>query len=656
MADSTTTDSLLQTQIRRAVDRFEGGLFRSARRGWDQLVNREMPVDKREDIKSVAEGVDYQTPDLKKMVRDWISVNKMNPAIFDVISTDNSVEAKKKLRQVLHWLGRGWEYENEGRVWDRNLAQGQVQHGLMIARYMYREAYVPTVEKSLEPDEYLKERNRQLKKQRYPFYWSYPSIFSSAWIGDADSEEGSPFFVYESIVPYIEARADYKKDGKVLSIDRLGKVAWLDRDDDPENHPDANKMSVKVTVVDKIDLDDPRMCPCAGCDHKMRKICVYVSDENETASEKDYTEEYESPFPGCSFFVVGGDIRDERDPHLQYPPAMYESFVEAEITNFLTVELIAQMLEDNGPNRYYLDYGRSDPAFFNTEKGVQLEYDFGRVTEGKIQAFPGTVQRMPSSISPHLIELLRVHRERLANYSINRFLLGNASTEASNATASAYTAAQQQAGLMPSMLLGEGDRAIMKSRRYALHAIRYWGMKEPEGLKTPYTVPLSGNDSMVKYLRETPAPGEVATIDADLLEELDFDIIVRTKAETLAEEERNFYLAEKKYAAGVISFEQFLRASGTDDIEGQLELLDLEKIRKNFEPHQAMLDNAEIIRIFEAGTGISTGMNAQTAPPTQPSQGQGGPPLGASPNSGRVPNLAQAESPGSSSTPMMRGP
>ena len=616
--------TLLQSQIEQARQPFIG-TFKEARELWLQLIDRELAPDVEDHLRKLAEGFDYRTPDLKKQVRDWISINKTDTTYIDVISTDASVEAKKKLRNVLHWLGRGWEYENEGRVWDRICIESQATTGVMVARLNWHPQLDPKIDRDLEPDAYMKKRKELLKKRKHPFYWTYPSIFGCGWLGDDDNEYGPDFFVYESEIPYIEAIGKYRKEGQKLGYGADGKYCWLGRDDAIDES--WHDKTIKVTIVDSRDLDGGE-CPCAeyGCDHPMRKICVYICDSGQQASEDDLYEEYPSPFPGCSFFIVGGDLRNSRDPHKRFMPVMYESFTEAEWTNGLTTRLAAQMSEDYGPNRYYLDYSQTARELMTGEDGqLILDWDYNASAEGKIHGLPGELKRPPSTISAHMLSLITMHRERLERFSINRFLTGDTAHEASNATGTAFLQTTEQAGVLPSMLLGEADRAQLRRARYVIHAIKYWGTFDPPGVEpTPYTVVHTGNDSYIKYRSSKPQAGEVAEVSAQLFYDLDFDIVITTKSETLQEQGARYLQATDKKEKGAWTTEQWLRDSGVDDVEGQLELLDLEKKRKDFAPHETMIANMEILRLFEAGLGISVVGMFGGAPPSAPQPQQNG--------------------------------
>ena len=616
-------NTLLQAQIEKAREIFKGQ-FSTARRDWLALLDREIAPDVEDHLRKLAEGFDYRTPDLKKQVRDWISINKTDTTYLDVISTDPSAETRKKLRNVLHWLGRGWEYENEGRVWDRHCIEAQSTTGIMISRLNWHPQIDPKIDRDLEPDAYMKKRGELLKKRKHPFYWTYPSIFGCGWLGDDDSEYGPDFFVYESEVPYLEALDLYRKDGQKLGY-QGGKTCWIGRDDAVDET--WHTQTVKVTVVDSRDLDGDK-CPCAkyGCDHPMRKICVYICDSARYASEDDLYEEYPSPFPGCSFFIVGGDLRNSRDPHKRFMPAMYESYTEAEWTNGLTTRLAAMMSDEQSPSRLYLDYSQADRSLLTGEDGaIRLDYDMGKQDEGKIQAYPGEIKRLPSRIDAAMLTLLREHRERLEHFSINRFLTGDTAHEASNATGTAFLQTTEQAGVLPSMLLGEADRAQLRRAKWVIHAIKYWGTFDPPGVVTPYTVVHTGNDSYIKYRSNKPQPGEVAEVSAQLFYDVDFDIVITSKSETLQEQGARYLQATDKKDKGAWTEEQWLRDSGVDDVEGQLELLDLQKIRQNFAPLQAQLDNLEVLRLYEAGTGISVGgaLGGLGPPPGQPASPQG---------------------------------
>jgi hypothetical protein len=137
-----------------------------------------------------------------------------------------------------------------------------------------------------------------------------------------------------------------------------------------------------------------------------------------------------------------------------------------------------------------------------------------------------------------------------------------------------------------------------------------------------------------------------------MLDKLDFDLVIKSRSDTLNESLARWTQAKDKFESGAWTFDQFLEGSGVDDIVGQKKLLDLDKIRQNFQPIQVQLDNSEVLKMFEAGTGISTGLGgmgpAGQAPPPQPQQN------GNSPNGPEQALLRSPEGPSGGTSPIAR--
>ena len=645
-------DSYLQKQIQQARSPFEGVTgFREVRKHWDLLLNMRYPTKLQDELEKWAAAADYRTPDLRREVRDWETVIANRPTVYSAPTTDKSLETQKLVRQALMFAGRGWEYENEGRIADHKLTEGMVRWGMAVMQYCWYAQYEPKVDAALEADEYLKKRTAALKKRKYPFHLQFPSIYSCCWLGDEKAEEGPSFFVTESVIPYIEAKETYRKDGKHLGFDRLKKTAWFGEDDAlmEDTSIDPSIATIRITTVDALD-HKAGPCPIEGCEHKMRKICIYVCDGDADATEEDLYEEKVSPFDHCSYLVVAALPQSERDPHLRFIPVLDAAYSDAQVTNYLTTLLHAMMRRDYSPSGSYLDYAMADKELLTGGDGqIKTDYDFSAIDEGKLPAYPGLIRKMPSDISAHLPLEIQNHRERLDRNRINRFLVGDTSTEASNATLGAYTSAEQQAGLLPGDLAGNIDEAQLITRRMAFHAIRFWHAYDPSGVKVPYTVPMTGNNSVVKYKNITVVDGESATVDGEMLNELDFDLVIKSRTDTLNEALARWTMGKDKKKEGAYTTEQMLESAGIDDIVGQLKLLDLENIRRNFSPIQVQLDNSEVLKMFEAGTGISTGLGGMGPAEQQPPLSNG-----ASPNGPEQSFLRRAEGPSGGTSPIAR--
>lgn len=579
----------LAQQIEQAKTRFTSGSdeqdgFREKRQTWNELRKRQLKVVLPEEVVKGDDYFQYKTPELEKACFDWIDIGTTNPTMFDVVPIDQSSEAKEDARSVLMWSAHGWELENEARTWDAAVIEGQVKDGLKVMRLCCRE------QKVIKGDAKTKR-----KRQRHPFYWQDCDIFGVGWLGDETQEGGPSFAFYESEIPYLEAKSKYRKEGKQLAW-KGGKCGWYGQDEavDKSNFP---HQTVKVTTVDCLDPNG-EMCPLDGCEHVARKIYVFICGPDEDIDDGYLFEEYDSPFPGCSFFVIPGRRSSDRDMDARFRPMIAPMYVEGEATNYLSTLLYAQIREDYGPSGYYIDYSQADPRVL-PEDG-SMTFEFHGASEGEIQGFPGDVKRMPRTLSPHLPQEIAIHQQRMQEFMPNRFLTGSAYTEASNATGTAFLAQQQQASLPANGLLQKSDAAILKSRTYEYHAIQYWGLAG----ETEWYAVMSGNNRNVTIRGEQPKHAEVFTVTASMLENLDFDLRIFTNSETLAEQQTRYQLARQKYMDGTITPDQFLREAGVDDIEGQKQQLRAAETYGLMVPEVQAAKKAAITKIYKVLGGI----------------------------------------------------
>lgn len=600
----------LQTQIDQAKTRFL--TFREKRKTWDEHLKREIDIELPDEVVKGDDYFQFHTPELEKAMFDWVDIGRTNPTTFDVITIDQSVEAKADGRSILMWSAHGWEQENKGRWWDAAVLEGQVRHGVKVIRLCYRDQKVLTGD-----------AKSKRKLQRHPFYWQDCDIQGMCWLGDEAQEGGPNFAAYESEIPFTDAVAKYKREGHRFGVHQ-GKCGWYGQDVplDEEHH----MQTVKVTTIDALDPNG-EMCAIEGCDHTARKIYVHVCGMDEKISEDTLFEDYDSPFPGCSFFVIAGRSSRDRDMDARFRPMILPMYVEAEATNYLTTLLYAQIREDYGPAGYYIDYSQADPRIMPEDGGTS--FDFHGASEGTIEGFPGEIKRMPRTLSPHLPTEIAAHNQRMQEFMPNRFLTGSAYSEASNATGTAFLAQQQQASLPANGLLSQSDEAIMTSRKFEYHAIQFWGMADGESPTEWYAV-MTGNNRNVQVKGKQAKHNEVFKVTAKMFEELDFDLQSLTKSETLAEATARYQLARQKYLDGVITPDQFLREAGADDIEGQKIQLRAAETYGLMVPEVMAAKKAAMTKIYKVRAGIdlmpapATGALPDTENPVSASGGLGG--------------------------------
>jgi hypothetical protein len=617
-------DSSVHAELQRVKDRFTNSEFKTKRQLWDQVFSRDLPTELPPELTGSQEGLDYQTPDVSKTVFDHVDVLVMNPTVYDLTTLDEGATAKATGREILLWTARGWEYENEGRWWDRTVAEGQVRHGLKVMGLRWRPSIEPeakavsadedenaaieritkSASEDTEADKKLRKRNESFKKRRHPFYWIDCDLYGCYWLGDERGEYGPDLFFYQYEVPYAEAKEQFS-DKKDFKLDSLGKVAWVGEEDSADEGGEWAGEKVYVTVRDGRKLGGEK-CPLPGCDHPQRSIAVYVSQSSDEFLEDNKVDEVDSPFPGCSYFIIGGRTTSSRDPHERFYPLIHPLYVEAVWQNYLNTLLATAIRQDYADEDLYIDISKIPEWVQMPEGGVLSSVEKPEPGSGQLPMYPGPVVRYPKSISPHLVTMLEESAKRMNEYKMNRFLSGTAYTEASNATASAFKTQYQQAAQPFNGLLSQSDKAQIRSRRYEYHAIRFWAQAESEKVRSRFYAVMTGSQKNVKTMRASK-PGEVVWLDADKLESVDFDLRVLTESETLAEQEQRWFLAKDQFVSGVGTAEDLVRSAGYEDVEGQLEKLRASYIQEDIDPLIREATKQMLIQKFSVATGFDLG-------------------------------------------------
>ncbi|MDZ4249529.1 MAG: hypothetical protein U0990_05505 [Candidatus Nanopelagicales bacterium] len=628
----TSTDTK-ERSVRDIVTRVQRGFetFVSKREVWDAIVKREHKVKWPDELRPYAGGAEYLSPEAERAVQDMVDVLSMNPTVFALQLLEAGERAKKWGRDILLWMARAWEIMDEGRWWDAAVGTGQVQHGVKVTQLCWRD-YGDDEAKSV----------KDKIKRPFPFYLKNTPTLACAWTSYGGEDEIS---VYEYELPLIDANMQLKKrDGKRPTIESMGKIGWLADAEIPDKS--IWDETIKVTVVDSRDTKLTK-CTVEGCEHYLRTICVYVSDLGTSGqSDGDYgelVEEYDSPFPGSSFIVTSGRETNETDPHLRYRPVLYPLFVEVERLNFLISLLTMLARLDYSDERAYLAL-QKDAA----QMGVSLPdpqpngvMTMPRTTVGEMAVLPGEVKAFPQQISEHLMTLIDIQRQNVENAKPNRFILGTNFDEAKFGTGTANVQATQQAALPFNRLLGQSDASILRISNYMAHAVRYWAAT---GEDQEY--PLATTDGMAVAQASTES-GEIISVTAQKLS-IGYQLQLKTKSETLAEQQAAVLLGKLLFETNQIDQEQYWEIQGVTDIEGQRLRQGVMLAKKELAPDIMQAVKLVFYRMYQAETGIDLsgmGMMMQPQDGQQPPNG-GGPPTGGTQGvTGRAINPALAQGP-----------
>ena len=642
--------STIQQEISQLRDTFAA--FKRQREDvWAPLVRRQLPAILPPELKSVQEGLDYEMPDLARAKADYTAILQINPTDFAIAVYDHRERQKKYGSDILLWSAAAWYVLNTGRWWDRKVGEGEVTEGLKIMALRWTPQDMP--EKADEAS-----REHFYRQRRLPFFWEDVRTTACYWL-ETRGEPNVFYYEYERFV-LEAAQSTYSREGKKLrpSVDTAGRLSWLGEAEIPEKS--ATQKRLQFLVRDSPTEED---CPLEGCDHKMRSICYLIKGEGNKDEEWEEIEKFNSPFPGCSFFVISSGPNNESDPHEKHRPLMEDLYVEVQWVNFLITLLAVQAKGELTNADLYMPLDHASPealswwsARVDEAGGSPTQVDLNKVTPGSIPVTPATFQRIPRPSSEHLMALIQIHLARVRSLMPNRLLTGAALEEATEATGTAFLQQAQTATVPLNPLLASSDAAISKAFEYMYHAIRYWQYESASDYQVPYYLPISDRVNVVGV---SPKMGDVVYITAEKLE-TDFQLLIETKAETLAEQTARWLDAKDKARSGIYTVEQLIKAAGIRDVEGQKGKLALARLRRLAAPFVENLQLLELKRMFEAEMGISLGTETDVAarppgppgPPVGPPAGNGATTLNPIPVMGRAVQPGVVQGPAGGASPL----
>src|SRR3990167_6505764 len=310
-----------------------------------------------------------------------------------------------------------------------------------------------------------------------------------------------------------------------------GKLGWYGQDEAVDTATQTTSKNVRLIIKDARDILG-RKCELPNCDHVKREISYYLCGENEDAdADLHEYETHDSPFPGCSFFIIPAEPSTQRTPHERFPSTMEPLYAETPWANLLTTWLAAMIRHDYSNDDLVINVGSSDPAVLAMEGNNEPFIDLQAAQEGKIAKVAGHPERLPKNISPHLMPMLSLHLERLGRFMPNRFVMGYNYGEVAQGTGTANALATQQSRLPYNTWLSESDKAILRSRKYAQHAIQYWGLGDPDEAATEYYAIMTGSNRNVTTSGPQAKRGEVISVTAKSFD-FDYDLLILTESMT----------------------------------------------------------------------------------------------------------------------------
>ena len=582
--DEQATAAAIKDELERAKQRFEEAW--SQRELWDFLVDRKLPTKLPPELTGMQEGLDYQSPDAEKAIFDLVDFLMINRTMWAISVMEQGSRAKDWGRDILLTLASGWEQMSWGRWVEAATAEGQVGHGVKVMQLCHH-----------DPDEYDPDaKPKELARARWPWYLKNTPTLSCYWF---DREQEIDAFWCEYDIPLIDAWRDLKnKDGQRLGGWREGKGVWMGDDEMPDKDAWNNRFRVLVR-----DARNPKniKCPLDGCDHYLRQISYYVTPDGGSFDEAELMDEYDSPYPRCSFKAVAGRKSNRTDPHRKYRPLLFPLFTELRWRNFLVTLLATLSRRDYSDEDVMIELtaGAKAMGVELPEPGPDGSVKYGKAGPGEYLVVAGKPVRIPKNISEHLAYLIELSDQKIRDYLPNPFIMGTNFAEAREGTGTANVAATQQARLPFDRMLTQLDAFKVEVMDDIAHAIRFWSHA---GLDYRFYQATSGG----LPIKTSYEDGELVYISAEKVS-IAYQLKLKTKSETLQEQQEAYLLAKDQHAAGFIDTEQVWEAGGITDIEGQRRRVLKEGLWNESWPKykQAML--LLLDRIVEAEAGINLG-------------------------------------------------
>src|SRR3990167_4879463 len=414
--DEQATAAAIKDELERAKQRFEEAW--SQRELWDFLVDRKLPTKLPPELTGMQEGLDYQSPDAEKAIFDLVDFLMINRTMWAISVMEQGSRAKDWGRDILLTLASGWEQMSWGRWVEAATAEGQVGHGVKVMQLCHH-----------DPDEYDPDaKPKELARARWPWYLKNTPTLSCYWF---DREQEIDAFWCEYDIPLIDAWRDLKnKDGQRLGGWREGKGVWMGDD---------------------------------------------VTPDGGSFDEAELMDEYDSPYPRCSFKAVAGRKSNRTEPHRKYRPLLFPLFTELRWRNFLVTLLATLSRRDYSDEDVMIELtaGAKAMGVELPEPGPDGSVKYGKAGPGEYLVVGGKPVRIPKNISEHLAYLIELSDQKIRDYLPNPLLMGTNFAEAREGTGTANVAATQQARLPFDRMLTQLDAFKVEGMDDIAHAIRF---------------------------------------------------------------------------------------------------------------------------------------------------------------------------------------
>ncbi len=202
---------------------------------WNRLVMRKLPTAIPASLAIKQDGIDYQSPDSARAIREHKAVCQLNPIHFDYHVPGTTKSSRDLERDHLlaksTWFNRDI---NPQRRWEDRTYEGLIRHGIKVEWLRPKEC--PDMEEHADAYEH---------DDGCPNYFHNALLDGNYWTDEGD-DGGADCHYYRYSVPVYGSNIE-NKDGDKVTLDSLGKIGWLGADE-PHDYKSTGTKSVDIIV------------------------------------------------------------------------------------------------------------------------------------------------------------------------------------------------------------------------------------------------------------------------------------------------------------------------------------------------------------------------------------------------------------------------
>lgn len=606
--------ALLKAQLEASKSHFRN--FVAAREIWEMILNRELPPNIMEELKKYGQ-TDIETPDVKKAFIDHNAILHLGTTTVNaVLVGEGSQDAKEDVEAVADYL-RAWYYKLFGEYGGKQMMnEGQVGQGVAILRITWHAPPEFDWPKQGDDENLPDWASRSMKardaghriRTHNEFALEACSWRNLSW----GPKRHDPDAVFEDVeIPYWEAKQLKNDKGEYLSLDQLGKIAWLGTPEPVDQSTNSEAKTVHVLY---------RAARAPGTNDWKLTTYVYTADVLE---DGELLEEKDVPGKLCPYVIVpsGNEIMSATDPHRRYEPGLMSSLyaLASEFNQLMTALLglgyreatdehiyasLDLLMRDGGSLFHQLEeMGYIDGAGAQRRMAAQMPDTMA----GEIALAP-RMFRKPESVKEAFYYALDYYRQRISEAMASRFLTGSAFEETKEGTGTAVTNQAEAAQFVYQPYEDKQTTAVRHVLRFIANSLQTWGMDEGKNAN-PYAAPTTQ-----AYLSGSPGKGLVT------LDKLShpFEIVVITRNETQQERLNRWQLADHDLQIGLI---------GIDTWAERRDIMDRERWKREMNQQRLKVETAQQYRRVELQAhqvllSAVAGINAMTMPIQPPMQGE----------------------------------